>query len=40
MDGPLIVNDKEMANRLALQGVGIAFAVEETVAEPHRGGPA
>jgi DNA-binding transcriptional LysR family regulator len=31
--GPVIVNDKEMANRLALQGVGIAIAVEETVAE-------
>jgi DNA-binding transcriptional LysR family regulator len=33
VSGPLIVNDKEMALRLALQGVGIAFAVEETVAE-------
>ena len=32
--GPVIVNDKEMANRLALQGVGIAFSVEETVAAP------
>jgi DNA-binding transcriptional LysR family regulator len=32
--GPVIVNDKEMAIRLALQGVGIAFAVEETVADP------
>jgi DNA-binding transcriptional LysR family regulator len=31
--GPLIVNDKEMANRLALQGLGIGFAVEETVAD-------
>ena len=31
--GPVIVNDKEMAFRLALQGVGIAIAVEETVAE-------
>jgi DNA-binding transcriptional LysR family regulator len=31
--GPVVVNDKEMANRLALQGVGIAIAVEETVAE-------
>jgi DNA-binding transcriptional LysR family regulator len=33
VSGPVIVNDKEMALRLALQGVGIAFAVEETVAE-------
>jgi DNA-binding transcriptional LysR family regulator len=32
--GPVIVNDKEMANRLALEGVGIAIAVEETVADP------
>jgi DNA-binding transcriptional LysR family regulator len=32
--GPVIVNDKEMATRLAIQGVGVAFAVEETVAEP------
>ncbi len=31
--GPVIVNDKEMAVRLALEGVGIAIAVEETVAE-------
>jgi DNA-binding transcriptional LysR family regulator len=31
--GPLIINEKEMAIRLALQGVGIAFAVEETVAD-------
>ena len=31
--GPVIVNDKEMAVRLALQGIGIAIAVEETVAE-------
>ena len=38
--GPVIVNDKEMANRLALQGVGIAFAVEETVADADRRGTA
>src|ERR1700678_3042533 len=31
--GPLIVNDKEMALRAALQGVGIGFAVEATVAD-------
>jgi DNA-binding transcriptional LysR family regulator len=31
--GPLIVNDKETAIRLALQGVGIGFAVEDTVAD-------
>ena len=36
--GPVIVNDKEMANRLALQGVGIAFSVEETVAAPIAAG--
>src|SRR3984957_14568269 len=36
--GPVIVNDKEMANRLALQGVGIAIAVEETVAAPIAAG--
>jgi DNA-binding transcriptional LysR family regulator len=30
--GPLIVNDKEIELRLALQGLGIGFAVEETVA--------
>ncbi len=36
--GPVIVNDKEMANRLALEGVGIAIAVEETVAEPIAAG--
>jgi DNA-binding transcriptional LysR family regulator len=28
--GPLIVNDKEMAIRLALKGVGIGFVVEDT----------
>jgi DNA-binding transcriptional LysR family regulator len=32
VDGPLIVNDKEMARRAALQGIGIAFPVEQTVA--------
>jgi DNA-binding transcriptional LysR family regulator len=36
--GPVIVNDKEMSARLALQGVGIAFAVEETVAAPIAAG--
>jgi DNA-binding transcriptional LysR family regulator len=36
--GPLIINEKEMAIRLALQGVGIAFAVEETVADPIAAG--
>ena len=36
--GPVIVNDKEMANRLALEGIGIAFSVEETVAEPIAAG--
>jgi DNA-binding transcriptional LysR family regulator len=38
VSGPVIVNDKEMANRLALQGVGIAFAVGETVEEPIAAG--
>ncbi len=33
VDGPLIVNDKEMARRAALQGIGIAFPVEQTVAD-------
>jgi DNA-binding transcriptional LysR family regulator len=33
VDGPLIVNDKEMAVRAALRGVGIGFAVESTVAD-------
>ena len=31
--GPLIVNDKEMAIVAALQGIGIAFCVEDAVAE-------
>lgn len=31
--GPLIVNDKAMARRAALLGIGIAFPVEETVAD-------
>lgn len=31
VDGPLIVNDKAMGSRAALQGVGIAFSIEETV---------
>lgn len=30
VDGPLIVNDKEMAMRATLQGVGIGFPVERT----------
>jgi DNA-binding transcriptional LysR family regulator len=33
VDGPLIVNDKEMALRATLQGIGIGFPVENTVAE-------
>jgi len=33
VNGPLIVNDKEMALRATLQGVGIGFPVEQTVAE-------
>lgn len=33
VNGPLIVNDKEMARRAALLGIGIAFPVEETVAD-------
>jgi DNA-binding transcriptional LysR family regulator len=31
VDGPLIVNDREMTMRATLQGVGIGFRVEETV---------
>ncbi|WP_223677580.1 LysR family transcriptional regulator [Azospirillum agricola] len=31
VDGPLILNDKDMALRAALEGIGIAFAVEDTV---------
>lgn len=31
--GPLIVSDKEMAHRAALQGIGIGFVVEDTVRE-------
>ena len=31
--GPLIVNDKEMAIRLALKGVGIGFVVEDTATD-------
>lgn len=31
VDGPLIVNDKEMAIKAALRGVGIAFAVDSAV---------
>lgn len=30
--GPLIVDDKQMARRAALQGIGIGFAVEQAVA--------
>lgn len=33
MDGPLIVNDKEMALRATLQGLGIGFPAENSVAE-------
>jgi len=33
VDGPLIVDDKEMALRAALQGIGIGFAVEQAVAD-------
>jgi DNA-binding transcriptional LysR family regulator len=33
VNGPLIVNDKEMALRAAFQGVGIGFPVESTVAD-------
>ena len=36
--GPVIINQKEMAIQLALQRVGIAFAVEETVADPIAAG--
>lgn len=33
VDGPLIFNDKDMARRAAMQGIGIAFPAEPTVAE-------
>ena len=33
VDGPLIFNDKDMARRAALQGIGIAFPTEPAVAE-------
>jgi len=33
VDGPLIVNDKEMALQAAVQGIGISFSVEATAAE-------
>jgi DNA-binding transcriptional LysR family regulator len=33
VSGPIIVNDKEMALRATLQGIGIGFVVEATVAE-------
>ncbi|HVJ40416.1 MAG TPA: LysR family transcriptional regulator [Dongiaceae bacterium] len=33
VDGPLIFNDKEMALRATLQGIGIGFPVEEAVAQ-------
>jgi len=33
VDGPLIVNDKDLAISAALQGAGIAFSVEATVRE-------
>jgi DNA-binding transcriptional LysR family regulator len=32
VDGPVIVNDKDMTVRAALQGIGIAFCVTDTVA--------
>jgi DNA-binding transcriptional LysR family regulator len=32
VEGPLIVSDKEMALRATLQGIGIGFPVEDTVA--------
>lgn len=32
VDGPLIVDDKEMGRRAALAGIGIGFAVEQAVA--------
>ncbi len=32
VDGPLIANDKEMALRATLQGIGIGFSVEDAVA--------
>ncbi|CAO3426225.1 LysR family transcriptional regulator [Azospirillum doebereinerae] len=32
VDGPLIFNDKDMALRAALEGIGIGFAVEDAVA--------
>jgi len=31
VDGPLIVNDKELALKAAMSGVGLAFAVEDSV---------
>jgi DNA-binding transcriptional LysR family regulator len=36
--GPLIVNDKELAVRAALHGIGIAFPVESLVADPIAAG--
>ena len=33
VSGPLIVNDVELTLRAALDGVGLAFALEEHVAE-------
>lgn len=33
VDGPLVVNDKELALRAALAGIGIGFSVEDTVAD-------
>jgi len=33
VDGPLIVNDKEVARRAALAGVGIAFLIEDTLTD-------
>ena len=33
VDGPLIANDKDLALRATLQGIGIGFPVEDTVVD-------
>ena len=38
VDGPLIVNDKEMNLRATLAGVGIGFLIDNVVAEPIKKG--
>ncbi len=38
VDGPLIVSSKDMARRAALDGVGVAFTVEQVVREDIREG--